>query len=154
MTDLTLSRVRYRDVIDEAKPLLAEHHKELALYQDDIPLNPDYELFGRADDAGMAITIIARDAAGKLVGYAYYFLKKHQHYLEHAWAVSDLFWLAPEHRRLGNGKALFKFIETELTAAGADVMHTTLKVSNPAAKYLLETMGHQTVEFGLSKKLR
>lgn len=153
MSELVFSRVRYRDVIDEAKPLLVEHHKELALYQGDIPLDPDYEFFARADDIGAAITIVGRTAGGTLVGYALYFIKEHHHYRGHRWAVSDLFWLAPEYRRFGNGKALFKAIEVELKAAGAVVMHTTLKVSNPAAKYLLESMGHALVEFGLSKRL-
>lgn len=153
MSELTFARVRYRDVIEEAKPLLVEHHKELALYQGDIPLAPDYEFFARADDAGAAVTIVGRTDAGAMVGYALYFIKEHQHYMGHKWAVSDLFWLAPEYRRFGNGKALFRSIEAELKLAGAAVMHTTLKVSNPAAKYLLESMGHTLVEYGLSKRL-
>lgn len=153
MTEVVFQRVKFRDVIEEAKPLLVEHHKELALYQDDIPLAPDYEFFARADDAGAAVVITGRTGDGKLVGYALYFVKEHHHYLGHRWGVSDLFWLAPELRHYGNGRAMFEKIETELKAAGVAVCHTTLKVSNPAAKFLLESMGHTLVEFGLSKRL-
>lgn len=153
MNDLFFRRENYAEIITDIKRLLPSHWQELALYKDDIPLDPDFELYSRAAAAGHAVIVAARAATGELRGYAIYFTKKHHHYQNHQWAVSDIFWLHPDDRNIGNGRALFGCVEEELKKAGVDVIHTTLKVSHPAAKFLLESMGHTLVEYGLSKKL-
>lgn len=153
MNDLFFARESYDQIIADIKRLLPSHWQELALYKDDIPLDPDFDLYRKADAAGLCVIVAARTADGELRGYALYFIKAHHHYQGHKWAVSDIFWLHPDDRNIGNGRLLFDTVEKELRAAGIDVMHTTLKVSHPAAKFLLESMGHTLVEYGLSKKI-
>lgn len=154
MSDLYFQRENYGQIVHDIKALIPSHHQELALYQDSIPLDPDYLFFKRADDAGLCVIISARTRNEDILrGYAIYFIKNHHHYSMHKWGTSDLFWLHPDERNVGNGRALFEEVERALRQMGVTVMHTTLKTSHPAAKYLLESMGHTLVEFGLSKRL-
>ena len=152
-SDVTIAVETYDQIIDDLKPLLTEHWRELALYQDEIPLDPDYDGYKRICDAGVTMVTSVR-VAGALVGYAVYVLQPHMHYRGHRWAVSDLFWLHPDHRSMGLGNALFAFIEDALRERGVDVMHTTFKKHFPAAGMLLESRGHAMVELGYSKRLR
>lgn len=152
MTEVVFRRERYPEIIEDIKALLPLHWKELALYQDNVPLEPDYTVYARLD-ASNAMCIIAGRVDGKLVGYAIYVVKRHPHYTTKRWALSDIFWLAPEYRRYGSGRAMFEKVEEELKVMGVDVCHTTFKVDHPAAGMLLATMGHAHVEQGYSKKL-
>ena len=150
---LQFKRETYQTLAEDIKTLMTRHHRELALHQDSIPLNPDWEFYERLDNLGFLIPISARNEAGVLRGYAVYLMKEHPHYKTNSWAISDMFWLDPEERNIGNGRLLFETVENELKRLGVSVMHTTLKSSHPAAKYLLESMGHELVEYGLSKRL-
>lgn len=152
MSDLIFRRESYSSMIDGIKTLLPSHWRELARNRDDIPLDPDYDMYRRADAAGMIMALAAR-LDGALVGYAIYFVRPHHHYKGATWAVSDIFWLHPDYRNLGNGKALFEAVEQELRNIGCTVCHTTLKADHPAAAYVLEALGHTKIELGYSKRL-
>ena len=152
-SDLIVRRERYAEIIDDIKALLPSHWQELALYQDDVPLDPDFEMYRRVDDAGMLAIFAVRDER-ELVGYAIYFVKPHHHYMGHKWAVSDIYWMDPRYRRLGHGRKMFQGVEDGLRAMGVDVMHTTLKAEHPEPAFVLETLGHARIEFGYSKRLK
>jgi GNAT superfamily N-acetyltransferase len=152
VSEVVWRRERYPEIIDDIKVLLPMHHKELALYQDDVPLEPDYTVYARLD-ASNAMCIVAGRLDGALVGYAIYVVKRHPHYTSKKWAASDIFWLAPEYRRFGAGKAMFEKVEEELKGMGVAVMHTTYKTEHPAAGYLLTSLGHAHIENGHSKKI-
>lgn len=150
--EIEIKRERYADFIDDVKALLPSHWKELALYQDDIPLAPDYDFYRRADFSGMLVFMAMRTKQERLlVGYAVYFIKAHHHYIGHRWAVSDIFWLHPDYRNLGFGRALFEAVEVQLKELGVDVVHCTLKTAQPAAGFVLEKLGFSKVEVGYSK---
>lgn len=150
MSRFEFNEVKFGDVIDEARPLLERHWNEIARNKDLISLDPDYERYAMLDEAGKLCVCIAREN-GTLVGYACYIVDYHLHYKSTLWAVSDIFWLAPECRKAGVGMRLFKFVESVLHDRGVIVMHTTFKVAHPAAGRLLEAMGHATIEGGCSK---
>jgi|HubBroStandDraft_1064217.scaffolds.fasta_scaffold154544_3 L-amino acid N-acyltransferase YncA len=152
-SDITVAVQPFDQIIDDLKPLLAGHWRELALHQDSIPLDPNFEGYRKANELGLSCMFAVRKS-GDLIGYAVYFIAPHMHYRTHKWAVSDLFWLHPDHRRAGVGNALFDCIERELLALDVDVMHTTIKEHFPAAGSLLESRGHAMIERGYSKKLR
>lgn len=154
MTDLTIQHEPYHTFIADAEPLLPKHWQELALYQDDIPLQPDLAFYKRAAFAGMChVWTVRQKSDNALVGYAVYFIKAHHHYAGHKWAISDIFWLHPDYRRGGYGKELFATVERDLKELGVAVMHSTLKTEHPAAAFVLEALGHKKVEVGYSKKL-
>ena len=58
----------YDDVINEILPLLEGHWQEIALNQDTIKLNPDYEQYKVLFKAGAMRMVTARED-GELVGY-------------------------------------------------------------------------------------
>ena len=138
--------------LDEAKGLLEKHWREIALNQHDIPLDPDYTVYEALAKLGVIACYTVR-SGGALVGYAVYIVKRHPHYRNHIWAISDLFWVDPSHRDGKIGDALFAFIEDSLHAKGVHVMHTTVKVAHPAPAFLLSRRGHAKIETGYSKRL-
>ena len=59
------------------KPMFAAHKAELAVY-DDIPLDPDFDFYKRAADAGLLTILTMRDG-GDLAGYAVFIVRPHAH---------------------------------------------------------------------------
>lgn len=173
---ITVQRETYDSVIGEIKPLLERHWQEVARNKELIPLDPRYEAYRHADISG-SLRIYTVRAEGILIGYAVYFIHTHFHYQQNLWALSDIYWVDPYFRRSRNiplwalyvpvirwffrgrnrprvGEMLFKFAEKCLTNDGVTVMHTTSKCANPAAKYVLEKLGHSLIEFGHAKVLK
>jgi len=150
---VTFATESYEQVIEEIKPLNAQHWDEIALNKDFIGLDPDYEFYEAMDRLGRMVVATARDDDGPLIGYAIYFLGPHKHYREHLWAISDIYWIHPEHRRGRVGMNLFKFVEQALRTRKVSVMHTTSKTAHPAAARMLESLGHTMIEVGHSKRL-
>lgn len=153
---ITLAAVYARETYDEAvrdiAPLLREHHLELALYQEDVPLDPDFSFYEAADKAGLTRIYTAR-IGGRMVGYAIYVVRLHPHYRTHRWAICDIVFVHPDHRNLGVGNGLYDFIETDLRKGGPIVLHTTSKSGHPELGALLAMRGHALVELGYSKRL-
>ena len=87
---------RYEDIIEEMKPLLADHHEEVDMYKDHIKLNPDYDLYQSMADAGALHILAARDGT-VLVGYCVTFIQQNPHYKDHIYAVNDVVYLSLIH---------------------------------------------------------
>lgn len=139
-------------MIDEIRPIFDEHHAELALYQGDIALDPDYEIY-KALEARNSLAIYTVRLKGELVGYAVYFIRPHHHYRTAKWAMSDVILVRKAHRNYGLGGGLFNFLERDLKASGADVIHTMTKTAHPELARLLESRGHAQAEVSYSKRL-
>jgi hypothetical protein len=148
----TIAEEPFRSAIEEAIPLLKEHWEELARNKEDIPLDPDFTVYDTLERAGMLATFVVRKE-GKMIGYAVYLVRRHPHYRQHVWAVSDLFWINPSHRDGRVGLALFSAVEKGLKARGVHVMHTSHKVDHPTPGVLLKRRGHAMIEHGYSKRL-
>ena len=151
LPDYKIARESYAEVLDDIKLLLPEHKAELALY-DDIPLDPEYEVYETLDRLKQ-VSIYTVRVSKKLVGYAIYFVRKNPHYKGFVWATNDIVLIRKSHRRFGLGNALFSFIERDLREQGAHVIHTTAKTAHPELEMLLESRGHRHVEAGYSKRL-
>jgi GNAT superfamily N-acetyltransferase len=149
--DLRIAREAYSDVIEEGKPILEEHWRELAFYPD-IPLDPDYDVYAALEKQNL-ISIYTVRVRGELVGYAIYFVRKHHHYRTVSWAVSDIILVRKNFRNYGIGTALFAFAENDLRAQGVQVMHTTTKYCHPELGMLLQSRGHQREGFAYTLRL-
>lgn len=150
MTDYALEP--YEAVVNDIKPLLPDHHRELALYQDEIPLEPDFSQYERACSSGLMRIYTARQD-GRLIGYAIFALTpRHSHY-KHRWAINDIFWIDPKHRSVGNGNGLCDFFEEDLRRDGPVVIHVETKIGAPALAVLLGMRGYQIVGPSFSKRL-
>jgi GNAT superfamily N-acetyltransferase len=152
MSEFTLQRERVQDTIDEAYPLLERHWDEIAWTKELSGVDIDRAFYKRLEDMGGIVCVTAR-REGALIGYAVYFIRQHPHYQGVKWAVSDIYWIAPEHRGRLLGARLFNVMETELREIGVQVMHTTGKTAHPAAHRLLLALGHSDIEWGVGKVL-
>jgi GNAT superfamily N-acetyltransferase len=152
MSDYTFQRERGSEIIDEVAPLLERHWDEIAWTKELSGVDVDRTVYAALEKAGALVCVTAR-CAGALVGYAVYFVRYHPHYRTVKWAVSDVYWLAPEHRGRSLGVRMFRYVEQVLQAEGVKVMHTTGKTAHPQARRLLEALGHTEIEWGFGKIL-
>jgi hypothetical protein len=129
------------------------HWREAGLMKDAMPLDIDVERYKLLDKTG-AFKVFAMMFGGEPVGYAAYFVSPHLHYKSTVWAVSDTFYIAPEHRTLFTAIGLFRFVEQCLREDGAEMMHTTTETSIPGAAKVLKYLGHVEAEVACVKSLR
>lgn len=142
----------YRDIIDEALPLLERHWNELALDRDTIPLEPDYVRYSELARQGtLHVTTVRWD--GELVGYAWFILLHSLHYRSLFVADSDIFWLAPEHRRGWTGIQLLRFAEDRLAEAGVNKIIYRTKLGNHDLRVLFCRLGYSPIEMLYAKKV-
>lgn len=116
------------DCKDEMAALWPDHWKEVALDHEAIPLDPDLALYDHLADGGMLHCMIAREG-GKIVGYHLSIVKPHLHYRTSLHAQTDVYYIAPEHRKGMTGVRLFKEVELSLKSRGVKKMITGTKLS-------------------------
>lgn len=139
----------FAEVIDDIRPLLSRHWTELAAYSD-IPLDPDFEFYRKANAADVLRIYTARKN-GALIGYVLMtVLRSHPHYSGQPWSVSDIVLVVPEHRNFGVGNALFAFLERDLEGF---VVQIHSKAAHPELGMLLKTRGYDPIEITYSKRL-
>lgn len=138
-----------KDVLEELKPLLEEHWKEVAWYQEDIKLNPDYNKYVSMQEANNLLFVTARDE-GKLVGYNVNFLQYHPHYSDHIYAVNDIIFVHPDYRHGMVAKELLEGTEEILRLLGVSVVTLHMKPAHPF-KTLAEQCGFKQQEYVYSK---
>lgn len=154
---LTYHWEQFSQTAKQFTPLFTEHWRELALNQDSIALEPDYERYFQMELFGLLHVLAVRDA-GHLVGYAFMIVNPHLHYASTKWAVLDIFWLKPQYRKGWNGIRLFKTVERRARNLGAVVLSGTQKLhfKNEKAHQvgaLFEFLGYDPIETVYAKRL-
>lgn len=142
----------FEDVLEELKPLLQLHWEEVALYKEDIPLDPDYDKYSELCKAGVLRIATARDD-GKLVGYFISMVHAHLHYKQDIYATNDILYLDESYRGADVAIGLFSFAEEDLKALGVSVIIISMKTAKPFDA-LCEVMGHTLVERTYSKYIK
>lgn len=107
--------------------LLALHWEEVALNKDAVPLAPDWQRYRLLESAGVLKSVVMRQG-GQLVGYDVFFVQPTLHYSTCVWALNDILYLAPEHRRGRAGILLIDAAERMLREIGVQkvIYHTKL----------------------------
>lgn len=146
---LTAQPEMFAPFLEEVKPLLPRHYAELALDQEHVPLDPDYDEYLRLDSMGRILLVTVREA-GVLVGYFVGFVGRALHYQSLMQLTLDIFWIAPEHRGKMGGVKLFKAVEAEATRRGVGRMFVGSKCHKDAS-FLFERLGYTEVERYYSK---
>jgi len=136
-------------LFDEMLPLLTLHWKEIAHFQD-IPLEPDFETYARLDEMGMLRTFTARDEAGKLVGYAVFFVKANLHYKSSIQAVQDVIFIDPTVR--GFGANFIIWCDDQLRLEKIDAVYHHVKAAHNFGP-MLERLGYTLVDLIYTKRL-
>lgn len=130
--------------LDEMKPLFPQHWEELALNKEQVPLDPQYEIYLERDRRGEVLLVVLRDA-GRLVGYFVGFVAPGMHYRTCLTCTMDIFYVWPEARGQGGGWILFKAVEAELKRRGVQRLFVGSKCHKDAS-WLFEKLGYIEVE--------
>lgn len=142
----------YNQVKDDIKDLLKLHYDEVALDQEHIPLDPDWERYETLYNRGGLFIVTARDA-GKLVGYSVFFIVKHLHYNSTLVASNDVLYLRPEYRQGMAGIRLIKVSEEELKKI--DVMKVVWHIKyHKDFRNILYRMGYKDEDAIVGKVLK
>lgn len=125
--------------LDELKPMLPRHYAELALDQDKVPLDPDYDQYLAMDARGEVLFVTMREQ-GALAGYFVGFVKPHIHYKTCLTLFMDIYWIAPEYRGQKGGFTLFNFIKAEGKRRGVKRPYFGSKLRKDSG-WLFEALG-------------
>lgn len=129
--------------LEEAKALFPAHWDELALNKDQVPLDPQYEIYLERDRRGEVVVIVGR-SSGILVGYFVGFVAPGLHYRTCLTLTMDIFYVVPEHRGR-QGLRLFRAVEAEAKRRGVQRMFVGSKL-HADASWLFEKLGYTEVE--------
>ena len=152
MSKITYQKEKLSVIEEELKPLLLEHYKEIAAYQDKIALAPDWSRYYTLEDSGILKIATVRDG-GVLVGYYIAMVVPNLHYSEDLYAVNDIVLIKPEYRNAKGGVGLFTFMEGWMRELGVSVMTMHMKTSLPFDK-LCEGMGWDYMERSYTKCIK
>jgi GNAT superfamily N-acetyltransferase len=149
---IAYSTERVADVRAEIEPLLAKHWQEIAFYPD-IALNPRWEAYLSAEQAGALRVYTVRDR-GSLIGYAVFFVNLNIHYGDSLQAAQDLIYVDPMYRHGRIGLGLIRFSEKALREEGVQlVMHHSKADPKHVFGALLERLGYERVDVIHCKRL-
>ena len=144
---------KFTDILDEVKPLLELHWKEIALNQDKIKLNPDWDSYRRLEEAGILQIVTARESgSNQLVGYSADFISRSLHYSDHTFAINDLVFIHPDYRVGRVALGLFAAVEEELKIKCVSLHVLHMKVEHSFER-LADYLGYKKVEYNYSKYL-
>lgn len=138
----------FRDAIEEAKPFLPVHWEEVAIFKDQMPLDPDYGAYQAIEDAGELVVATLREA-GRLIGYFSVYLCKNLHYQSTRTAKMDILYIDPERRGFGNGRMLVECMKAELKRRGVKMWHVGSK-NHKSIEWLFLSLGFEPTEMQLS----
>jgi GNAT superfamily N-acetyltransferase len=127
---ITIQVEKIKDIVEEMKPLLEKHYKEVHLFPDKIPFNPNYEKYFELEELGMTHTLTARHDE-KLIGYIVGMIYPNLHYQDHLYVVNDVIYLDEAYRHTGLAYEMVKNAEMHYKELGASVMTFHMKVGIP-----------------------
>lgn len=116
--------------VPELLELFPQHHAELGLFRDRMPLHPDIPEYIRRERAGMLFLTTGR-RNGSIVAYYVAQCSPGFHYRSTLTGTMDIAYVVPEHRNRGLALPLFRTVERELQRRGVKVWYSGCKVHNP-----------------------
>lgn len=141
---ITCQVEKLADSLTQMKWLFPIHWKELAMNQDKVPLDPNYDIYLKREEAGEVVYCTARQG-GDIVGYFVGFIGTALHYKSLLVCTPDIFYVHPELRKQDIGSQLFETVKTELKRRG--VMNWIVGDKNhlPAGEFF-ERLGFKKLE--------
>lgn len=101
---------KFNNDFSEIRHLLGIHYKELALNQDKVPLDPQWDLYQKYEDSGNLVYVTLRDG-GQLIGYVISIVAPGLHYRTCLTATMDILFVDPTKRDAA-AKGVFLLIDT------------------------------------------
>lgn len=146
---ITYQEEKLPDILEELKPLLKLHWKELANHKEDRPLDPDYTMYTVMNDNGI-IKIFTVRSEEKLIGYSFWIISNNLHYQTWLYAVSDVYWLHDDHRKTGIAYGFFFKIEEWLKSLGVKSINIQDKINHSHANFF-NRLGFTPIEQNYEK---
>lgn len=116
----------------------------MANYQEQRPLDPDYDQYIVLNDLGSIRMFTARED-GKLIAYAVFYIANNLHYKTWKYASSDIYYLDPEYRNKGLGKTFFEETEAWLKSLGVNNIVVQDKTHHSHEKFF-KYLGYNVIE--------
>ncbi len=143
----------YTNIKDEIKPLLEQHYEEIALDQDVIKLNPDWDAYAKYDSIHALRCYTARNDNGDLIGYFVLMVSTSLHYKDHLFANNDVIFLRKDARKGMTGVKLIKYAVKCLQREGITRININTKTHQPF-DVIVERLGFELIERVYSLVLR
>lgn len=141
---------RWQSLWPDLKPLLEDHWREVAHYQD-IALDPNYEKYCQMQDQGHLRCWTVRDG-GRLVGYGLYIVTYNLHYQTSIQAQQDVVFVHPDYRKGITGYRLLKFCDEQLRQEGVQAVYHHVKRAHNWSPLLVH-MGYELVDLIYARRL-
>lgn len=142
---------RLKDVVEEIKPIHAQHWAETESYRHGLTLNPDYDYMINAENHGRFILFTVR-VDGAMVGNCMMYLSRSTH--TQKWvAEEDTIYILPEYRKGRLGVRLIQYVEDVLSNMGVTEIRVTVKTVNEVGR-LLQHLGYNHTGNQLTKILQ
>jgi GNAT superfamily N-acetyltransferase len=127
------------EILDELKPLHAEHWKETEKYRHGLQLNPDYGyMIDREQQGRFMLFTVRQDEL--LVGNCMMYLSKSTH--TQKWvAEEDTIFILPEYRKGRLGVRLIRYVDDVLRNMGISEIRVTTKTVN-STENLMKRLGY------------
>lgn len=152
--DLTSQVEKFHEIARELPPLFEQHYREIALDQERIPLDPDWDRYLMLSLQGMLLVRTAR-YGDTLVGYIFNLFGPHLHYRSTPHAEIEMFWLDPAYRGSGFVLRWFRENEAMLRELGVKKVGGTTKngYKDGRVGLIFKRLGYTPVETVWSKVL-
>lgn len=147
----TIQVERWATFYPDGKNIFPEHHRHLALHQEEIPLAIDEEKYEVLDRTGILLIMTAR-SEGELIGYWLWFLMPHPHYRTTLMGLTDMYFVLPKYRN-GVGARLLMASEAELKRRGARKAITSCKAHEDHREFL-ERAGWELSDYTMVKLIK
>ena len=114
----TFQHERWKDCETDIRGLVDAHWREIALDQDRIPLDIDFEMYRRLDAETFTLHVTTARERGNLIGYYVNVIRPHPHYKTSLFAFLDAYFILPAYRQGPLGVQLFQAMEREMRKCG------------------------------------
>ena len=151
---VTIARESFVAAARELQPLLEAHWKELALFQDEVPLAVNWPWYYSLQANNQLLFVTARSSNGSLLGYYIALVTPCPHYFTTPKALHDVMRVSPEARGAGIGLKLMLFVEQELRAGGIKLWYHGRKAvteTAPAMDKLVAKLGFRPADLMFAK---
>ena len=137
----------------EIKQIVHDHWQELALFQDRVPLIPQYDEYVRREKAGsLFLATVRRD--GDIAAYYITQVAPGFHYSSTLTAHMDIMYVVPGSKGQGLSYPLMRCVERELRRRNAQVWYSGWKAGNPQGMDRLhKLLGFQPADIYTAKWL-
>lgn len=116
----------FEQALPELRAIFPQHHAELALFKDRMPLSPQYDEYIERERAGRLFLVTVR-LNGEIAGYYVAQVAPGFHYSETMTGTMDMCYVTTEQRGRGLSLPLFRCVERELRRRGVQVWYSGYK---------------------------